>query len=153
MGDRAPCSITIGGDLSADHLPRFLSLIEDYGLTIDWGGEPFEFRLHPVATPIALFGDEINGGCVDDVESFCVEHGLPFRRVSGGCLGAFSPEIIVFYGAKQGVQRFDADDDGSMVMTADAVLRAKSLTDLQARVIYAKRDIPPFIIMPAECST
>jgi hypothetical protein len=153
MGDRASCSITIGGDLPPAHLDQLLALIESNGLTVDWGGEPFDLGAHPVATPIELFADEINGGSVDDLEAFCVAQGLLFRRVSGGCPGAFNPEIVVFLAVDDGQQCFDADDNGRLVMTADTILEATSLAVLQARVTYAMRKIPPFIIMPVEWST
>lgn len=150
MGDRASCSITIGGDLPPVHLDQLLALIETNGLTVDWGGEPFNLGAHPVATPLELFADEINGGSIDDLEAFCVAHGLLFRRVSGGCLGAFNPEIVVFFDADDGEQCFDADDNGRLVMTAGTILEATSLAELQARAAYAMREIPPFIIIPVE---
>lgn len=152
MGDRASCSITVGGDLPPVHLNQLLELIASNGLTIDWGGEPFDLGSHPVATPLELFADEINGGSVDELEGFCVAQGLLFRRISGGCPGAFNPEIVVFYGADDGSHRFDADEDGGLVMTAATIFEAASLAGLQARAIYAMREIPPFVILPVEWS-
>lgn len=152
MGDRASCSITIGGDLLPSYLNQLLELIASNGLTVDWGGEPFDLGSHPVATPLELFADEITGGAVEDLEAFCISQGLLFRRVSGGCLGAFNPEIVVFFGPDDGEQCFDADDNGRLVMTAATILEATSLADLQASAAYAMREIPPFIILPVEWS-
>jgi hypothetical protein len=49
--------------------------------------------------PLELYGTELNGGQIPEIDAFCCEHGLPFRRWSGGCLGAFLPEIVLFEGS------------------------------------------------------
>jgi Single-strand binding protein family len=98
MGDRAPVHIMIGGSLPQDHLEEFAMRAADYDLRIEWDGDPFDPAILPEGEPLELYGMELNGGLVDDLDAFCIEHGLTFRRWSGGCLGAFLPEIVIHDG-------------------------------------------------------
>lgn len=99
MGDRAPVHITIGGKLPRKHLAIFLSHAAEYDLRAEWNGEPIDPAALGSGEPPELYGTELNGGQIPEVDAFCCEHGLLFRRWSGGCLGAYLPEIVVFDGS------------------------------------------------------
>lgn len=145
MGDRASCAITIGGHLPLANLDELCQHVEDYNLCEDWGGEAIDPAAFAKGVPLEMYVEEINGGAVSDLESFCLSHKLHFRRISGGCQGAFCPEIVVSYGT--GVEyAFDADDDGKIVLSAETIQKAVSLSDLQHRTLFATRPIPPLII-------
>ena len=98
MGDRAMCHIRLGGDLPRSKLPELQHHIETYGLLSDWGGEPVDTEIPLLSEPLDLYGEELNGGLVPDLEKFCVDNALPFWRWSGGCGGAFEPELYANYG-------------------------------------------------------
>jgi hypothetical protein len=99
MGDRASVHITIGGTLPLEHLATLAAHADDYDLRTDWDGEPFDPAALVAGEPLELYGTELNGGQIPEIDAFCCEHGLPFRRWSGGCLGAFLPEIVLFEGS------------------------------------------------------
>jgi hypothetical protein len=80
MGDRASVHITIGGTLPREHLATFAAHAADYDLRTDWDSEPFDPAALVAGEPLELYGTELNGGQIPEVDAFCCEHGLPFRR-------------------------------------------------------------------------
>ena len=143
MGDRAQCHIEIGGTLPALELDKLSQLIADYDLRSEWDGEPFDASLLPENAVLDLYGDQLNGGLVPELERFCAENGLAYRRWSGGCLGAFNPEIVAHYGPGDSHDSA-ADDNENPVFTADEIERAASLDELKNVVGNLRRELPPF---------
>lgn len=143
MGDRAQCHIEIGGTLPAGLLDTLSQLIADYDLRCDWDGEPFDATSLPVDAVLDLYDDQLNGGLVPELERFCAENGLAFRRWSGGCLGAFNPEIVAHYGPGDSHDA-TADDNENPAFTADEIERAASLDELKGVVANLRRELPPF---------
>lgn len=145
MGDRASVHITIGGPLPREHLAELAMRIADYDLRVEWDGEPFDPDVLPEGETLELYGMELNGGLIDDVDAFCVEHSLPFRRWSGGCVGAFTPELVLFDG--QGPMRdYTASDDGDVLFSAAEIARFKRLRELKREIARAELAIPPFVL-------
>lgn len=145
MGDRAHVHITIGGELPREHLEEFAMRVADYDLRVEWDGEPFNPKALPEDEPLELFGMELNGGAVNDVDEFCIDHGLPFHRWSGGCPGAFLPEIVVFDGHGR-PRDFTASDDGEVLFTPSEITAFKRMRDLRRAIARAEIIVPPFIL-------
>ena len=98
MGQRATCFITIGGRISAAGYRRLAAHIADDGLSTAWEREPFGPDLWSGQAPLHLYALEVNNGEVPEIEAFCCDNGLAYRRISGGCLGAYGSEIVVCHG-------------------------------------------------------
>lgn len=145
MGDRASVHITIGGTLPRQHLEALAAHAETYDLRVEWDGEPFDPAALPEGEPLELYGTELNGGQIPDIDEFCAEHGLPFRRWSGGCLGAFLPEIVLFDG--QGPLRdYTASEDEYLLFPPSWILGFTRLRDLKREIAAAELSIPPFVL-------
>jgi len=141
MGNRASCFFTVGGRISAVQFAKLARIIAFYDLRTDWEGEPFEPEGWSNLAPLHLYANKINNGGVPRLEDFCFTNRLPFRRISGGNLGAFPPELVVCHG--DGVRRrFSADDEGRLIFTADEVAAAGCLDELHFSLRFAMRDIP-----------
>lgn len=145
MGDRASVHISIGGTLPRAHLEAFAAHAENYDLRVEWDGEPFDPAALAEGEPLELYGTELNGGQIPDIDAFCVDHGLPFRRWSGGCLGAFLPEIVLFDG--QGPLRdYTASEDEYLLFPPSWILGFTRLRDLKREIARAELTIPPFAL-------
>lgn len=144
MGDRAPFHITIGGALPREHLEAFAVHAADYDLRTEWDGEIFDPAALPEDEPLELYGTELNSGQLPEIEAFGAEHGLPFRRWSGGCLGAYLPEIM-FDG--QGPMRdYTASEDEYVLFPPSWINRFTLLRDLKREIARAEVTIPAFVI-------
>ena len=145
MGDRAPVHITIGGALPREHLEAFAAHAAGYDLRTEWDGEPFDPAVLPEDEPLELYGTELNGGQISEIDAFCAEHGLPFRRWSGGCLGAYLPEIILFDG--QGPMRdYTASEDEYVLFPPSWIKSFTRLRDLKREIARAELTIPAFVV-------
>ena len=145
MGDRASVHISIGGSLPLEYLEAFAAHAENYDLRVEWDGEPFDPAVLPEGEPLELYGTELNGGQIPDIDAFCADHGLPFRRWSGGCIGAFLPEIVLFDG--QGSLRdYTASEDEYLLFPPSWILGFKRLRDLKREIARAELTIPPFVL-------
>lgn len=145
MGERAPLHITIGGTLPRGLLSVFTEHVASYDLRTEWDGEPFDPAALPSDAPLELFGTELNGGHVHDLEAFCTEHGLAFRRWSGGCLGVFLPGSVLFAG-RGAVRTCEASEDGYAVFSASSISSFRRLRDLKRAAAHAELTIPPFVV-------
>lgn len=146
MGDRASVHITIGGNLPHEHLATFAAHAADYDLRTDWDSEPFDPEALVVGEPLELYGTELNGGQIPEIDAFCCEHGLPFRRWSGGCLGAFLPEIVLFEGS--GAMRdYTASGDEYVLFLPSWIKGFTRLRDLKRALARTELTIPPFVLL------
>lgn len=126
MVDRVAATITIGGTLPSLFLETFVRLIEDEALASDWDGEPFTIADLPADGPLILMASEVAWGEFRELESFCVEHRLPFARWHQSNCGSWGPERAVFTGADD-VQFFAATDDDAVVIDRENVVRLGSV--------------------------
>lgn len=145
MGDRASVHITIGGALPREHLEEFAMRVADYDLRTEWDGEPFDPALLPEGEPLELYGMELNGGLVDDLDAFCTQHRLTFRRWSGGCLGAFLPEIVIYDGTGK-VRVYTASEDEYVVFSPTDIKAFKRMRDLRLAIARAEITVPPLVL-------
>lgn len=99
----------------------------------------------PEGEPLELYGTELNGGQIPDIDNFCAEHGLPFRRWSGGCLGAFLPEIILFDGASP-MRDYTASEDEYVLFPPSWIRSFTRLRDLKRAIDRAEVTIPAFVV-------
>lgn len=146
MGDRAPVHITIGGALRRDHLGELAACAEEYDLRSEWDGEPFDQAAVTQGEPLELYGTELNGGQIPEVESFCIEHGLIFRRWSGGCPGAYLPEIVVFDGTGP-MRDYTASEDEYVLFPPSWIKGFTRLRDLKRAMAKAEITVPPLVII------
>jgi hypothetical protein len=80
------------------------------------------------------------------IDAFCVAHGLPFRRWSGGCLGAFLPEIVLFDGSGP-LRDYTASEDEWVLFPPSWIRSFTRLRDLKREMARAELTIPPFLIV------
>lgn len=147
MGDRAQCHIQIGCHLAASKLGELAEQIAAYDLRTEWDGEPFDPDQLPDGEPLDLYGDQLNGGLVDDLEQFCRTNGLQFSRWSGGCVGAFNPEIAVYFGPDE-EHDTTATEDEYPVLTKSDLDRFDSIQALRDHLALFDREIVNFVIVP-----
>lgn len=146
MGDRASVHITIGGALPREYLATFAAHADNYDLRTDWDSEPFDPAALVAGEPLELYGTELNGGQIPEIDAFCCEHCLPFRRWSGGCLGAFLPEIVLFEGS--GAMRdYTASEDEYVLFPPSWIKGFTRLRDLKRELARAELTIPPFVLL------
>lgn len=145
MADRVPASIHIGGEISTAVFAELLHIIAFEGLSPEWGGEPFDAKSRIVGEPLALFDESCAWGKIDNLEAFCVEHGLPFVRWSGSYPGEWSPERLIFRGS--------GTVDSYMVDESDRVLIDRRLLtglgSIEAALAYfdaAEFEVPPLVV-------
>jgi len=146
MGDRAPVHITIGGALRRDLLGDLAACAEEYDLRAEWDGEPFGPAAVIEGAPLELYGTELNGGQIPEVDAFCIEHGLIFRRWSGGCPGAYLPEIVVFDGTGP-MRDYTASEDEYVLFPPSWIRGFTRLRDLKRAMAKAEITVPPLVII------
>lgn len=145
MAERSWCKIVIGGLLARANVTAFLELIESEGLGDEFEGQ-FTPEMLEVGKPLELFASETVGGMAEGLETFCRTHRLFYRRASGGRVGAYNPSIAVSFGDGRETE-FASDEDEHVVVSAREILDATSLERLHARMVFATRSIPPFVIV------
>ena len=95
--------------------------------------------------PLELYGTELNGGQIPGIDDFCVRHGLVFRRWSGGCLGAFLPEIVVFDGSGP-MRDYTASEDEYLLFPPSWINSFTRLRELKRAMARAEFTVPPLVI-------
>ena len=92
MADRVSASITLGGTLSPARYGELSELNAAEGLATEWDGEAFEPDYRTPDEPLQLFGHEVPWGRFEQLETWCVKHGVPFARWAGGYPGEWEGE-------------------------------------------------------------
>ena len=85
-------------------------------------------------------------GLIDEIDTFCVRHGLPFRRWSGGCPGAFHPEIILFEGEGP-IRAYMASEDEQLLFSPAEIKAFTRLRDLRRAIARTELTMPPFVLI------
>jgi hypothetical protein len=98
MADRVSISFKLGGTLSPEAWLELAAVIAGESLSIEWDGPAFEPSHRTVGQPLELFANEVAWGKVEPLETFCQDHGLPYRFWAGGFFAEWSAERIVFRG-------------------------------------------------------
>ena len=82
---------------------------------------------------------------IPEIDDFCDRHGLVFRRWSGGCLGAFLPEIVVFDGAGP-MRDYTASEDEYLLFPPSWINSFTRLRELKRAMARAEITVPPLVI-------
>ncbi len=142
MADRVSVSIAIGGDLPASQRDKFVETIMCEGLSTEWDGPDSDASQLPSGEALRLYAHEVAWGRLDALEAFCIDQALPFVRWSGGCPGAFGPEIVVFTGSGA-LQSFAADEDECIVLGRATAEQLGSYEAILAHFDAADFAVPP----------
>lgn len=145
MANRVPASILIGGQITPDIFSALVEKIQFEGLAIQWGGEIFDASHHIVGEPLALFEEECAWGRFDDLEPFCIEHGLPFIRWAGGYPGEWSPERLIFRGSGE-PDSYMVDESDRVVIDRHMVVELGSVEAALGYFEAAEFEIPPLLV-------
>lgn len=142
MGDRASASITIGGHIDSVQYSDLQLLIAAQCLSLEWDGVPFAPADRVIGDPIQLFAHEVSGGCFEELESWCVQSGLPFARFSEGCPGAWGPVRLVHHGAGT-LSEYPCSDDGDIYIARNRLEALGSFDAVAAYFDNAAFTVPP----------
>lgn len=142
MSDYAQARIRIGGPVTSVQWSELCDLIQNYALCIDWGGPRFDGTL-PINAPLDLYHDCAPGGQFDALEQYCVDSCLAYRRWSGGCIGAFLPEIIVHRGDGKPLN-YASDEDEHIVLHEQTIRQLGSYDTILAYLADGEFEPPPF---------
>jgi hypothetical protein len=146
MADRVSASITIGGTVNADQFAELTSMIVAHGLSTEWDGPDFTADQYIVGEPLALFANETPWGMFDDLEQYCCNHHIPYIRWSGGCVGSFGPERIVYDG-ESGPLNYDVDEDDHVVVHAHTIGQLGSMRAIRHYLKAAEIMLPPLVVI------
>lgn len=143
MADRVSVSITLGGTLPAAQLKAFAQVIQSERLSTEWDGTPFERADLVADEPLKLMAHEVAGGMLDELEPFCVEHGLAFARWADAYPGGWRAERLVFTGIGEPVS-YSADGEDHILIDRDTVDRLGTIEAIRAHFAAADFPVPPF---------
>lgn len=148
MADYASASIRIGGTISRADVPTFIAVIEQADVWTDWE----EIRFTPddllSGKTLSLCAHNVPWGIFRGIESFCRDHGLPYARWSGGCLGIWGPQRSVFDGASE-ARTFDATEDDQIVVALPDFRRLGSIEAIEDHFRAAEFVVPLLQIVDA----
>ena len=142
MSDRVSASISIGGNLPLSLHDQFVEAICYEGLSTEWDGPEFTADQIEHDRPLHLMAYDVAWGRFDELEQFCVDHGLAYQRDSCGFSGSFGAERIVFDGIN-GPLNYDTDDQNAVVLTRETIMQLGSMEAIAAYFADAEIVIPP----------
>jgi hypothetical protein len=143
MADRVSASIKLGGAVTASQFEQLAVQIAAYDLRLEWDGEPFMPAALPVGEPLHLFAHDVPWGCFEEIEQFCCDHGIAYRRWSGSCPGSFGAQRIVFDG-KTGPLNFAVDEDDHLVLHAQTINGLGSMRAIRRYIGEAEIELAAF---------
>jgi hypothetical protein len=145
MADRVSASITVGGTLTKAQYLDLAEIIADEALSVEWDGDRFEPQHRKVGEPLSLYAHEIASGCFEDLESWCVDKGLPFVRCSGACPGQWGAERVVFIGTGKPAS-YAADEDDHIVIDRRTAEKLGSIEAIFAYFDEGDFAVPPLVV-------
>ena len=145
MADRVSASIALGGVVAAAQPAELTQLINDEGLSTEWGGEPFDLAQVTPGEPLQLYAHEVAGGIFEELEAWCREHRVPYVRWSGGYGCEWGAERVVFDGADE-PRSYDADENDRVFVDRATVERLGSVEAILAHFDAAEFALPPLAI-------
>lgn len=146
MADRVSAAITVGGTVPQSTYAELTDVIASEGLSTEWDGEPFESDQRTEGEPLCLFAHEVAWGRFEQLEAWCVEHGMPFARWSGAYGGQWGAERVVFTGVGEPTS-YAADEEDRIMVHRDTVERLGSMETVLAHFEAADFVIPPLSII------
>lgn len=145
MADHVSISITIGGRVSVDTYALLAGIAAAENLSTEWGGPAFEPGHREIGEALSLFAHEVAWGRVESLESFCVEHRLPFARWSGGYPGEWSAERIVFRGGGE-PDSYMVDENDRVMVDRHVIADRGSIEAILAYFNEAEFVVPPLVV-------
>ena len=145
MADRVPVTFTLGGILSPETYIDLVAVIAAEGLSTEWDGPAFEPSHRTVGEPLELFANEVAWGKVEALETFCQDHGLPYRFWAGGFFAEWSAERIVFRG-EGAPDSFIVDEPDRVLIDRHEAARRGSVGEILAYFDEAEFDVPPLVV-------
>ena len=145
MADRVSVSFTLGGTLSGDAYHELVAVIAAEGLSIEWDGPAFVPSHRTVGEPLALFANEVAWGKVEALETFCADHGLPYRVWSGGFFAEWGAERLIFRG-DGAPESFIADESDRVLIDRLEIVRRGSIEAILAYFDEAEFPVPPLLV-------
>ncbi len=145
MADRVSISFNIGGTLSPDAYLELGAVIAGEGLSIEWDGPAFEPSHRTPGGSLELFANEVAWGKVEALETFCQDHGLPYRFWAGGFFAEWSAERLVFRG-DGAPHSFIADESDRVLIDRHEVVRRGNIEAILAYFDEAEFIVPPLVV-------
>ena len=145
MADRVSGSITLGGTISLARYGELAELIAAEGLGTEWDGETFEPDHRTPGEPLQLFAHEVPWGRFEQLETWCIAHGVPFARWAGGYPGEWTAERVVCTGAGE-PRSYTADEDDRILIDRGTVEQLGSIDAIFAHLDAADGAVPPLIV-------
>lgn len=145
MADRVSVSFKLGGTLSGEAWLELVEVIAAEGLSIEWDGPAFEPSHRTVGEPLELFANEVAWGKVEALETFCHDHGLPYRFWAGGFFAEWSAERIIFRG-EGAPDSFIVDEADRVLIDRHEVVRRGSVEAVLGYFDEAEFEVPPLIV-------
>ncbi|MBL8650996.1 MAG: hypothetical protein JNL35_11410 [Sphingopyxis sp.] len=145
MADRVSVTFTLGGRISAVDYQEMVSVIVSEGLSTEWDGPAFEASHRTEGEALELFANEVAWGRVERLETFCAEHGLPYRFWAGGYFAEWSAERIVFRG-EGAADSFIVDESDRVLIDRGEVERRGSIEAVLAYFDAAEFTVPPLVV-------
>lgn len=145
MADRVSVTFTLGGTLSGEAWLELVAVIAGEGLSIGWDGPAFEASHRTVGGPLELLANEVAWGKIEALESFCQDHGLPYRFWAGGYFAEWSAERIIFRG-EGAPDSFIVDESDRVLIDRHEVVRRGSVEAVLAYFDEAEFDVPPLVV-------
>jgi hypothetical protein len=96
--------------------------------------------------PVELGANEVAWGRLEQLEAFCVEHGLPFERWCGSYPGQWEAERIVFDGTAV-PRSYTVTENDIAVISEPEVRSLGSFDAILADLESASRSLPPLTVV------
>ena len=147
MADRVSVSITIGGNLPADQVPKLIELANASGLTLEWEGEALSDDDIKSGEHLRMRAHDVTIGDVDEIGEFCCTNDLPFVCWTDGSAGSFNPETIIWVG--EGPRHsFNATDDGKTLISEEEARELGSYEAILKHFALGSFEPPVLTIIP-----
>jgi len=152
MADRVSATIRLGGALTRPQLAIFLDLVAEERLSTDWEGAPFSLSEIPDDGPLVLMAHEVVGGDFEQLQTFCIAHGLPFQRWCGAYPGGWESERLVFDGISE-PRSYTATDSDLVVISWHEAIELGSAAAIEAWFKSADIAVPALTIIDDAVAT
>ena len=145
MADRVSASIILGGTISPAHFTELVGLVADEGLSTEWDGMPFGPDQVTPGEPLQLYAHEVPWGRFEQLEAWCVVHGVPFARWAGSYAGEWTAERVVFTGLGE-PRSYTADEDDRILIDRGMVEQLGSVEAILAHFDAADAAVPLLVV-------
>jgi hypothetical protein len=145
MADRVSAHIRIGGTLARSDVDAFLDAVTQERASIDGEGGALDLSNLSRTEPLELFVHEAVGGRLETLESFCIDHRLPFVRWCDGYPGGWDAERLVYNPGFEPLS-FAVTQSDAAVVTAGQVRELGSFEAIEAYLAAAELVLPLFVV-------